>query len=84
MTEKIKVVVYVANDGTEFNTKEECYMYEAEAKKVSSFIRTLKAIKEFCEQKEKCSDCPFLDGDYCKITFADVGDTGDIPCNWEF
>ncbi len=80
MTEKIKVVVYVANDGTEFNTKEECYKYEAEVKKVSSFMRTLKAIKEFCEQKEKCLDCPFCDGSFCKLISADMCK---IPRNWK-
>lgn len=86
MTEKIKIVVYVANDGTEFNTKEECYKYEAEAKKISSFIRTLNAIKEFCYQKKKCSDCPFFDGYTCEITFANPSRAeGDrMPCRWEF
>lgn len=83
MIEKTKTV-YIANDGTEFNTKEECYKYEAKAKKISSFIRTLRAIKEFCYQQGECSKCPFLDGSYCKITFADTDDTSDIPCNWKF
>lgn len=83
MIEKTKIV-YVANDGTEFNTKEECYKYEAEAKKINSFIRTLRAIKEFCYQQEGCSNCPFLDGYVCEITFADPDDTSDIPCNWKF
>ena len=79
MIEKQKIV-YVANDGMEFNTRVECYKHEVEAKKVSSFICTLKAIKEFCKQKERCLDCPLCDGNFCKLISVNMCK---IPRNWK-
>lgn len=56
MTEKTKVI-YIANDGTEFDNKEKCVSYE---KEFDDIIKALKKLKEKCILADECESCPFF------------------------
>ena len=51
-------VVYIANDGKQFETKEECLDYEDDLKDKEIAKEVLEKIKAICE-KNVCLYCPF-------------------------
>jgi hypothetical protein len=55
-----KVTYYVATDGKQFETKEECLEYENH---YSDLIKAMTAISKFCThmslEKKSCQNCPF-------------------------
>jgi hypothetical protein len=82
---EILVTYYVAEDGKKFTSKQECYEYECELKKIHNWFRTLNDIKDFCRNHEECVGCPFLNGIRCGLT----GESTDIamqkaPFCWDF
>ena len=59
-------VIYEANDGKQFDIKEECIAYEN--------AEILKAVMVMCDSKEDCEDCIFYSTYGCKIKGN--------PCDW--
>ena len=71
MTEKI---IYVANDGMTFETKEACTTHEDG---VASVIEAMRTIKNFCAfmKGSDCKYCPYYEHCDCSETLP--------PCEWE-
>ena len=85
MTEKTKVI-YVADDGVEFVTKEECLAHEKEVSHITELKKALKEVREFCK-KHYCSDCPFAIGGNCfaEDPYSYDGDEHYVePQMWQF
>ena len=57
MTEKAKVI-YVADDGWEFDTKEKCIEHEKENFHIAELKKALKEVREICKN-HYCEFCPF-------------------------
>lgn len=77
-------IKYIASDGTEFDSKEECVRYEA-PKKLPNEDRivvnnALEIISSFCNE-HSCEDCPFRmfdsNGEYTCITNL-------TPADWTY
>lgn len=49
---EVEVIMYEANDGKLFDTKENCLMHE--------YKEVLKTISEMCSRRCDCDDCPFF------------------------
>lgn len=60
MKELIKTV-YEADDGTVFEYKNECELYEKRMAIKNKFMADIKEIKEYCVKLEHCSSCAFYD-----------------------
>ncbi len=81
---EIFITMYEAEDGRKFTNKQDCYEYESRNKEISNLKRALSRIQELCNLREGCDGCPFLNGNYCGITFQDVMEgTSDTPYNWK-
>lgn len=58
-----EVIIFEANDGRRFATKEECLHHEE-----SHFMKMAKQIKDFCYNRDGCDGCVFhLEGGCCEI-----------------
>lgn len=76
MIEKTKIV-YVAEDGTEFDKKQECIEHEHKVSHYAELKEALKEVRKIC-QNHYCDDCPFAS---CGDCFAESGDYyGDDEC----
>ena len=49
--------VFIACDGKEFNTKEECINYEKFIDELADIGSTLKKIKQLCDTQKDCTSC---------------------------
>ena len=52
---------FIAFNGAEFKTEEECLNYEASIKKLQNSISSLKIIQDFCNEQPNCLGCVFGD-----------------------
>lgn len=59
-----QVIKYVADNGKEFNTEEECKAFEESLTKVDNAIHT---IMNFCSYMD-CDDCRFSGKGECELT----------------
>lgn len=67
----IKKMIYIAEDGKEFQNEQECLNYERE-----SILR--RELRDYCKTKEDCNEkCMFYDADHdcCRLH--------PIPAGWE-
>ena len=69
-----KKVTYVALDGKEFDTENECREHEESRKDLINLYRAIDTIQNYCKNSG-CHTCPFFNGD-CIFT-------EDTPNNWE-
>ena len=51
---------FIAFDGKEFETEEECVKYENLKSVITDTIPTLKKIKEMCHKQANCDFCVFV------------------------
>ena len=63
MVEKTKIV-YVAEDGTEFNKKQECIEHEHKVSHYAELKEALKEVRKIC-LNHYCNDCPFASYGEC-------------------
>lgn len=52
-------VMYIANDGKQFEIKEKCLEYERRTEDSKKAEEALTIIKEICNKYYYCSECPF-------------------------
>lgn len=68
---------YVAEDGKEFTSKQECYEYECKLTQNNNWFQIFERIKDMCqEHNEECEGCPFLCGIHCGLTSENA------PMDW--
>ena len=69
-----KKIAYVAFDGKEFDTENECHEYEENCENLVDVRKAIDTIQNYCREKD-CDKCPFfsplLD---CKLK---------MPLEWE-
>ena len=60
---------FIACDGKEFKTEEECVKYEKTISELTDIIPTLKKIREMCYKKIDCDSCVFRNNvsEYCLL-----------------
>ena len=52
--------VFIAKDGTVFNTRAECHAYELKNNpECREMLELAQKMKDFCGQWDCCQDCPF-------------------------
>ena len=66
---------FIAFDGKEFKTKEECINYE---KLLTDIIPSLKTLHEICDKQKHCQECVFYNSSIEECIVA-----GDVPAWWE-
>lgn len=69
--------IFVAFDGKEFKTEEECVRYEKSINKVQDVIPTLRTIQKICSAQMNCEECVFYNSSIKECIF-----TGDVPEWW--
>ena len=77
--------IYIADDGKEFATKDECMRYEMRMMDTEKLIEATKTIYDICNMFGECEDCPLRRaiGNTCR--FNSNGDLGAPPCEaWDF
>lgn len=74
MREKI---IYIANDGKEFATREECKKYENSRLPQSdrSAIKAVRELRNYCKNRE-CYNCIFNDYE-CVIDYSEINTLAD-------
>ena len=81
MKEKI---IYVADDGKEFATKDECISYEIRMTDTEKLIEATKTIHDICNMFEDCGDCPLKRAKSSTCRF-NVNHCAAPPCEaWDF
>lgn len=50
---------FIAFDGKEFKTEEECIKYEASIKKLQDVIHALRTVQTICNKHNHCHECVF-------------------------
>lgn len=65
-------IMYQANDGKLFTTKEDCLVYENE---VEVMLKVAEKISHLCQEMSECERCPF---------YKDVCQFNGTPCEWDF
>ena len=63
-------MIYIADDGKEFDNMEKCEDYE---KEITSIKKTAKDLQDYCIS-HPCSHCAFNGSDGCILN---------LPCDWE-
>lgn len=87
MIEKTKIV-YVAEDGKEFDKKQECIEYERIISRYTELKEALKEVRRIC-QNNYCNTCPFASYGECFATdrecfYDDEQGHYVEPSNWIF
>lgn len=78
---EVKIIKFMAEDGTVFDTMTACEEYESHCKEAKSLKRALRRIKEICRNTD-CNRCPFHNGYECMFhDFDEISDC--MPENWE-
>jgi hypothetical protein len=76
----IEKTVYIAVDGKQFETKEQCLRHEQRLE----IFKSATALKNFCKTSRctsHCESCPFFSCEDGKCFFRD---NPSIPANWNF
>ena len=68
---------FIAFNGEEFKTEEECVRYEKSINKVQDVITTLRKIQKICDTQMNCGGCIFCDTNTKECMF-----TQDVPEWW--
>jgi hypothetical protein len=79
---EIQVIKYQAEDGTIFNTEEECLEYEKELSQVKEIMNLIPVVKKICAENEDCSYCPFHRNFKCCFGYNEDVNSEYAPCNW--
>lgn len=64
--------IYCADNGEQFETKEECLKYEEQEKQYEKFREMARELQDFCVGRS-CTKCPFFNNKFCVI---------EEPTNW--
>lgn len=51
--------IFIACDGKEFKTEEECLNYEKSVNKLTDIVISLKKVREICHKQTDCDFCVF-------------------------
>lgn len=70
---------FIACDGKEFKTEEECVGYETSINKLQDIIPILEQLKNICRNQVKCKNCIFYNNSDRDCMFT----TGTYPKYWE-
>ena len=69
---KVEVTQYIADDGTVFDTEEECVNYEKTLNfNVDELYNAAETIKKYCVSNTTCGHCKFFNG-FCMIDTTPV------------
>lgn len=80
---EIVMTIFVAEDGTKFTDRQDCFNYERKRKEIESLKRALERIRDICD-KTDCSKCPFVNGTCCGITNRTITDNANFfPQDWD-
>ena len=87
MVEKTKIV-YVAEDGTEFDAKEKCIEHENKISRYAELKQVLKEVREICKN-HNCDFCPFASYGECFAESSDYYGDDEYghyvePSDWTF
>ena len=63
--------IFIACDGKEFKTKEECIKYEKSISELTDIITYLKKIREICHKQTGCGSCVFYNDCSDKCVFKE-------------
>ena len=70
--------VFIACDGTEFKTEEECIEYEQALNEINNITTVLKRIRQMCHKQKNCYSCIFYGNGTEECIFRDR-----LPNDWE-
>lgn len=77
MRKKI-IEIYIAEDGKEFQSEQECENYERNSILSHRFFTNLREIRDYCDGKNDCTErCMFYDIHYNRCRLHS------LPTNWE-
>ena len=76
--QRTTIETFIAFDGKEFKTEQECTEYEKSISELQSMIPVLKKIRKLCYDKPTCKHCMFYNNysDGCLLK-------EDFPENWD-
>ena len=70
--------VFIAFDGKEFKTEEECIKYEQALSEVNDITTFLKRIQQICHKQRNCYSCIFCCNSIEECIFRET-----LPNDWE-
>ena len=68
---------FIAFNGEEFKTEEECIKYEASMNELTDIIPALQKVRKICDARMKCEGCVFY-----RSSIEECLLTSDIPAGW--
>ena len=68
---------FIAFNGEEFKTEEECVKYEAAINKLTEIIPALQKVRRICDEQMQCEGCVFYKSSMEECLF-----TSNIPEHW--
>ena len=68
---------FIAFNGEEFKTEEECVKYEAAINKLTDIIPVLQKVRNICDSQMTCEECVFYKSSMEECLF-----TSNIPASW--
>lgn len=79
---KKTIEIYIAEDGREFNNKEDCIKHEKELLYINGLKKALLEVKKICGAYA-CCNCPLADNEKCPASFK-YSDWDEVyePYNW--
>ena len=69
--------VFIAFNGEEFKTEEECVKYEKSINGLTDIIPALQKVRKICDSQMKCEGCVFYKSSMEECLF-----TSNIPASW--
>ena len=70
--------IFIACDGKEFKTEEECLNYEKSVNELTDIIISLKKVKKICSEQANCCSCIFANDDSGRCIFNE-----EVSEDWE-
>lgn len=68
---------FIAFNGEEFKTEEECIKYEKSISELTDIIPALQKVRKICDARMNCEGCVFYRSSIEECLF-----TSDIPAGW--